>query len=129
MGFSFGKLFQAVGSGLSSAVHTVGSGLSSIAKRVVTPIYNKVIKPAYNKVVKPVFNGVMRIGGKALATGEHIVTGGLDFGEKFVAQGEQNALGLQKGLGGMTNTLTNLLSNPLVMIGGGVLALVVVTKL
>jgi hypothetical protein len=79
----------------------------------------------YKAVVKPVVKVAGRILGKAASTGEHMVDNALDFSEKFTKGNQDLALGAQKGLGG----LVNVLSNPLVMIGGGILALVVVTKL
>jgi hypothetical protein len=129
----FGNIFKSIGSGLSSVVHTVGSGLKSIKKEVLDPVYKSVIKPVYKSVIKPVYKSVVkpagklvsRVGGKILSTGEHMVDNGLDFSEKFTKGNQDLALGAQKGVGG----LIDVLSNPLVMIGGGILALVLVTKI
>jgi hypothetical protein len=129
----FGNIFKSIGSGLSSAVHTVGSGLKSIKKSVLDPVYKSVIKPVYNSVIKPVYKSVVkpagklisRVGGKVISTGEHMIDNGLDFSERF-QKGTQD-LGV-KGLNS-AGTFMDLLSNPLVMIGGGILGIVVLTKL
>lgn len=129
MGFSFGNAFKSIGRGLSSAVHTIGSGLSSVAKpvynSVLKPVYEKAVKPVYEKVVKPVGEGAVKVVGKAAETGEHLVENALDFSQKFAKGNQDLALQGQKDLG----TLAKLLENPLVMIGGGILALVVVSKI
>jgi hypothetical protein len=136
MGF-FGNLVHSIGSGISSVAHTVGSGLAKAATAIAKPIYNKVLKPAYNKVLKPAYNrylkpvvgGITRVGGKFLSTGEHIVTGGLDFGEQFIGGAGKNALHLQNNLGGISDTFLNLLKNPMVMIAAGIGGLIVITKI
>jgi hypothetical protein len=127
--------------GLFNIFHTIGSGLSKAYDSVAKPVYNSVIKPAYTEVIKPVFNsvikpvynkvikpvgeGALRIGGKALSTGETFVEGGMDFSGQFVDKARGGVLNVEDG----ALNITKLLSNPFVMIGAGILGLVVVSKI
>jgi hypothetical protein len=108
----FGKLFHKIGHGLSKATHTIGHGLS------------KVFKPVYKHVLKPIGKAVGRIGKTALDKGEHFVEGGLDFSSKVVDKGRQAGLNIADA----GANLTSFLKNPLVLIGGGLVVLMVVTR-
>jgi hypothetical protein len=128
MGF-FNSIFNKIGHGLSSIGHTVGHGLTSIVKpiysHVISPVYKSVIKPAYSKVISPVVGAVGRISGKALSTGEQIVNNGLDFSQRFQKQGQGIALTAESGVG----SLVKMLSNPAVMVIGGIAGLIIVSKI
>jgi hypothetical protein len=128
MGF-FNSIFNKIGHGLSSIGHTVGHGLTSIVKpiysHVISPVYKSVIKPAYTKVISPVVASVGRISGKALSTGEQIVNNGLDFSQRFQKQGQGIALTAESGVG----SLVKMLSNPAVMVIGGIAGLIIVSKI
>jgi hypothetical protein len=128
MGF-FNSIFNKIGHGLSSIGHTVGHGLTSIVKpiysHVISPVYKSVIKPAYSKVISPVVGAVGRISGKALSTGEQIVNNGLDFSQRFQKQGQGIALNAESGVG----SLVKMLSNPAVMVIGGIAGLIIVSKI
>jgi hypothetical protein len=128
MGF-FNSIFNKIGHGLSSIGHTVGHGLTSIVKpiysHVISPVYKSVIKPAYTKVISPVVGAVGRISGKALSTGEQIVNNGLDFSQRFQKQGQGIALTAESGVG----SLVKMLSNPAVMVIGGIAGLIIVSKI
>lgn len=128
MGF-FNSIFNKIGHGLSSIGHTVGHGLTSIVKpiysHVISPVYKSVIKPAYTKVISPVVGAVGRISGKALSTGEQIVNNGLDFSQRFQKQGQGIALNAESGVG----SLVKMLSNPAVMVIGGIAGLIIVSKI
>jgi hypothetical protein len=132
MGF-FNSIFNKIGHGLSSIGHTVGHGLTSIVKpiysHVISPVYKSVIKPAYTKVISPVVGrtvaSVGRISGKALSTGEQIVNNGLDFSQRFQKQGQGIALTAESGVG----SLVKMLSNPAVMVIGGIAGLIIVSKI
>lgn len=128
MGF-FNSIFNKIGHGLSSIGHTVGHGLTSIVKpiysHVISPVYKSVIKPAYTKVISPVIGAVGRISGKALSTGEQIVNNGLDFSQRFQKQGQGIALTAESGVG----SLVKMLSNPAVMVIGGIAGLIIVSKI
>lgn len=121
----FGNFFKKIGSGLTSIVKPLGKAATWIHHKVLAPVYTSVIKPTYKSVVRPIAAGVGRILGKTASTAEHTVEGALDFSERFQKQGQDNALGLAKGFG----NLTELLSNPLVMVGMGVAGLIVVSKI
>jgi hypothetical protein len=128
MGF-FNSIFNKIGHGLSSIGHTVGHGLTSIVKpiysHVISPVYKSVIKPAYTKLISPVVGAVGRISGKALSTGEQIVNNGLDFSQRFQKQGQGIALNAESGVG----SLVKMLSNPAVMVIGGIAGLIIVSKI
>lgn len=128
MGF-FNSIFNKIGHGLSSIGHTVGHGLTSIVKpiysHVISPVYKSVIKPAYTKLISPVVGAVGRISGKALSTGEQIVNNGLDFSQRFQKQGQGIALTAESGVG----SLVKMLSNPAVMVIGGIAGLIIVSKI
>jgi hypothetical protein len=128
MGF-FNSIFNKIGHGLSSIGHTVGHGLTSIVKpiysHVISPVYKSVIKPAYSKLISPVVGAVGRISGKALSTGEQIVNNGLDFSQRFQKQGQGIALNAESGVG----SLVKMLSNPAVMVIGGIAGLIIVSKI
>ena len=129
----FDNIFNTIGSGLSSVGHSLGSDLTKLVSPVVKPFYNTILKPAFDTVIKPAYNQVVKPVGKAighiaqkgLETGENLITGGMDFSQKFVDKGRQGILNVEDG----AVNLTKLLSNPLVLIGGGILALVVVSKI
>jgi hypothetical protein len=120
----FSSAISSIGGGLGSVVHTVGSGLSTVAKTVVAPIYNKVVKPIYNKVIKPVGQSVGRIASKALNTGEHFITGGMDFFTHSVDKARGAGENLEDGAFNMSK----LLKSPLFVIGIGIAGLIVVSK-
>ena len=111
--------FKAIGSGLSKVTKFVGSGLSKVYnavvkpvgdfvyKKVIKPVFGKVIKPVFDKVVKPVFDGGMKIFNK-----------GINASTKMMDLGVSTATGFSK-----------ILTNPIMLIGGGILAVVVLTKI
>jgi hypothetical protein len=110
--------FKAIGSGLSTVVKTVGSGLSKVYNAAIKPvgefIYNKALKPVYNKVLKPVFNGVVK---PVFDGGMKVFNKSIDAGTKMMDLGVSTATGFSK-----------ILTNPIMLIGGGILAIVVLTK-
>ena len=67
----FFDVFKTIGSGISSAVSTVGHGISKVA----TGANNSVLKPVYNSVIKPIGKPI----GKVFSKGEALVDKGLDF--------------------------------------------------
>ena len=121
----FFDVFKTIGSGISSAVSTVGHGISKVA----TGAYNSVLKPVYNKVLKPVYNSVIKpIGkpiGKVFSKGEALVDKGLDFSGRFI----DKTGGTLDNLAGGAFNLSKLLENPFVMLGAGILGLVVASKM
>ena len=102
--------------------HTV---IDPVYKHIIKPVYKSVLKPVYTSVIKPVGAAIGRVAGKALGTAEHMTDNALDFSEKF-QKGSQD---LVTGAQGVGLSLEGLLKNPLVLIGGGVLALAVVSKI
>ena len=121
----FFDVFKTIGSGISSAVSTVGHGISKVA----TGAYNSVLKPVYNKVLKPVYNSVIKPIGKPISKvfskGEALVDKGLDFSGRFI----DKTGGTLDNLAGGAFNLSKLLENPFVMLGAGILGLVVVSKM
>ena len=105
----FFDVFKTIGSGISSAVSTVGHGISKVA----TGAYNSVIKP----IGKPI--------GKVFSKGEALVDKGLDFSGRFI----DKTGGTLDNLAGGAFNLSKLLENPFVMLGAGILGLVVVSKI
>lgn len=103
--------FKAVGSGLSKVTSFVGSGLTKVYNSVVKPVgefvINKAIKPVFNKVVKPVFDGGMKV-----------FNSGVNATTKMMDLGVNTATGFSK-----------ILTSPIMLIGGGILAIVVLTKI
>jgi hypothetical protein len=103
---------HSIGHGLSKIGHTIGHGLS------------KAWNPLYKHVLKPVGQTVGRIGKKTLDTGEHFIEGGLDFSQRFVDKSRQAGLNIADA----GTNLTSFLKSPLVLIGGGLVVLMVVTR-
>jgi phage-related protein len=103
-------------------------------------VYGGFLKPAYENVLKPVVTGAFdiikpvagavtgfvspivssagRLGGKIIDTGSRIV----DTGGRFVEGTGQNLLNVEKGF-------ANVLSSPLLYIGLGIVAIIVLPKL
>ena len=111
--------FEAIGHGLSKVVKTVGKGLSTVYNKVLKPavnfVGNKVLKPVYKKVIKPVFNKVIK---PVFDKGMKVLDKGIDTGMKMADLGVKTATGFSK-----------ILTNPIMLIGGGILAVVVLTKI
>ena len=106
---ALGSAVHAIGGAVKKAVHAVKSVVKPIAHAVghaAKAVVNKVIKPVFNKVIKPV----------AKATVSAVKSGG-----KLVGKVATTAVNR------IDNTMT-FLSNPLVLIGGGVVALMVLSR-
>jgi hypothetical protein len=112
---------------LASPFVSIGNGIviDPVYKSVIKPVYKSVLKPVYNSVIKPVGAAVGRVAGKALGTAEHMTDNALDFSEQFQKKNQDLVGGAQDA----ALSLEGLLKNPLVLIGGGVLALAVVSKI
>ena len=125
----FFDVFKTIGSGISSAVSTVGHGISKVAtgayNSVLKPVYNKVLKPVYNSVIKPIGKPIVGLVGKVFSKGEALVDKGLDFSGRFI----DKTGGTLDNLAGGAFNLSKLLENPFVMLGAGILGLVVVSKM
>jgi hypothetical protein len=108
----FGNIFHKIGGGLTSFGKTIGHGL------------HQVLNPVYKSVVKPVGQSIGRIFKKTTDASERIVSDGLDFSQRFVGRAQKGALNLEEG----ALNLTSFLKNPLILIGGGLVVLTIVTR-
>ena len=80
-------------------------------KKVVEPVFNEVVKPVttdvYGGLVKPVIGATGQVGGQLIRTGGN-----------FVEKSTENILNLQ-----------GLISNPIFLLGVGVVAIILVPKI
>jgi hypothetical protein len=132
--------FDSIWSGIKSVGKTIGSGFTSIGKFVgggLTKVYNatlkpafsfihkKVLKPIYDKAIKPVFNMVSGAVSKVTGSAGKILDSGTNLATKSlsnIGKAEDTALKLGSNLG-------SILTNPLMLLAGGAVALIVITKI
>ena len=113
-----------MGSFLKGLLDNFNGGMTTFLKPAHSSGLSKITAPLY-KTFKPTGERLERIFTKATDTGEHFVTGGLDFTDRFISKARGGVLNLEDG----ALNLTSLLKNPMVLIGGGILVLVVVSKI
>ena len=94
--------------GASSFFRGAGNGIISGFKGIVSPFSDTI-----TNISKPVVSIVSKIGG----TAERVLDRGVDLADRL-ATSSVNTF----------SSITSFLSNPLVMVGGAVLALIVVSK-